>query len=54
MKIIMEVNIDIESGKREMNITSNRKIDKEIAYILLANCLQEMKEEEMKNGRFDN
>lgn len=54
MKIIMEVNIDLENGKREMNIRSNKQIDKEIAYRLLTNCLEEMKEEELKNARLDN
>ena len=54
MKVIMEVNIDLESGKREMNIRSNKKIDKAIAFRLLANCLEEMFDEELKNGRLDN
>ena len=48
MKIIMEVDIDLENGKREMNIRSNKKIDKTIAYRLLTNCLEEMIDEELK------
>jgi len=54
MKIIMEVDIDLENGKREVNIRSNRKIDKIVAYSVLTHCLEEMKEEEMKNARLDN